>query len=296
MNFPVNQFSQSFPSSGQPSPDSSHVSSKPQNAATSSSSRQQPISPPTHAMQYRAIGLLWGQYQPQKEQLTRGTLSLSDGTEIDAVLLGRAIGVVKNHVDLEQAHLWVVYPRTRQNDDHLHVQIVGVWEPETLGQPQPSSTESTSAESEGTSPVALAKEGGYFSVRGEVVYYSQEEEKVIVKIKQSPRRDSESPKFFKLKLQGTLPEKPLGRFWDLQVQWQDNALAIQGAEQIGILSPKNKKGRKKPPKKGSSRPERTQGAPSRPRPHPRGEQAADRPASKQKPRPKPTKRPEKKSD
>ncbi|MFE4106024.1 hypothetical protein [Almyronema epifaneia] len=111
-------------------------------AAVSSKSelpRQQPISPPSEPMQYRAIGLVKGCYVPSEEQFNRGQLQAADGTEIDTVLLGRVTSLVKNHLDLEKPHLWVVYPRTRKlnfrspnSEVMLHLQIVGVWEPETL--------------------------------------------------------------------------------------------------------------------------------------------------------------------
>lgn len=95
-------------------------------------SRQQPIPPASEPMQYRAIGLVRGRYVPSDEQFTRGNLHTDDGVAIDAVLLGRVMSLVKKHVDLEQSHLWVVYPRTREKEYDLHVQIVGVWEPESL--------------------------------------------------------------------------------------------------------------------------------------------------------------------
>ena len=107
--------------------------------------RAQPIPPPSEPMQYRAIGLVRGKYAPSEEQFTRGNLHAEEGTEIDAVLLGRVMSLVKNHLDLEQPHLWVVYPRTRQNDDKLHVQIVGVWEPEKLNR-DPSCPPETDAD------------------------------------------------------------------------------------------------------------------------------------------------------
>ena len=87
--------------------------------------RKHPIPPPSDPKQYRAIGLIQGRYQFSEEQLTQGTVWTPDGTAIDAVLLGRVLSLVKNHLDLSENHLWVVYPRTRQKDDHLHVQIVG---------------------------------------------------------------------------------------------------------------------------------------------------------------------------
>ncbi len=90
--------------------------------------RQQPIPPPSEPMQYRAIGLVRGRYLASSEQFTQGTLLTTDGVELNAVLLGRIMSLVKNHLDLDKEHLWVVYPRTRQENDTLHIQIVGVWE------------------------------------------------------------------------------------------------------------------------------------------------------------------------
>ncbi|MEM6835823.1 MAG: hypothetical protein AAF609_03125 [Cyanobacteria bacterium P01_C01_bin.120] len=103
-----------------------------------------PIAPPSEPMQYRAIGLVKGTYQPSEEQLNRGDMMTEDGTTMSAVLLGRVTSLIKKHIDLTESHLWVVYPRTRQpaedeeesaTDSGLHLQIVGVWEPDTLGLP-----------------------------------------------------------------------------------------------------------------------------------------------------------------
>ncbi|MGD1918452.1 MAG: hypothetical protein ACFCAD_05940 [Pleurocapsa sp.] len=126
--------------------------------------RIQPIPPPSHLRQYRAIGLIKAKYVQSTEQMTQGTLITTDGAEIEAVLLGRIISLIKNHLDLEQEHLWVVYPRTKMKDDRLHVQNVGVWEPETLNQDDNVEED----------PGELA-EHGYFSIRGEVIFYSLEE-------------------------------------------------------------------------------------------------------------------------
>nr|WP_206816817.1 hypothetical protein [Chroococcus sp. FPU101] len=209
--------------------------------------RNQPIPPPSHPRQYRAIGLVYGQYQREEEQLTKGNIITQDGTALDAVVLGRVISLVKNHLDLEKPHLWVVYPRTRQEDDHLHVQIVGVWEPETLKQETPDGEETPA---EITPEVATSPNPGYFSIRGEVIFASLEEETVIIKIRQSPKKDEEKPKFFKLKLKGTLPSnRPFKRFWDLQVQLEGSSLMIQQGEDLGFAS------KRKPfDKKGGGRP------------------------------------------
>lgn len=221
--------------------------------------RNEPIPPPSHPRQYRAIGLIRGHYKRSEEQMTRGSLITSDGTEIEAVLLGRTISLLKNHLDLEQPHLWVVYPRTRQQDDCLHIQIVGVWEPETLNKEASSTPEVTSEKTE----------SGYFSIRGEVVYYSQDKKTIIVKIRQSPKKEDERPKFFKLKLEGELPDRPVGHFWDLQAQLQADSLFVREASDLGQLFKKKPFSRK--PMKGG-RPERSDRS-ARP-------QRSDRPAKR----------------
>ncbi len=211
--------------------------SVPNNSETPSSpERQQPIPPPSHPRQYRAIGLIRARYQQSEEQMTQGTLITPEGTEIEAVLLGRVISLIKNHLDLAKEHLWVVYPRTKIEESRLHVQIVGVWEPETLNQ---NSTVSQSSEE---------ADDGYFSIRGEVIFYSNEEKTIVVKIKQFPRKEGDKPKFFKLKLQGTLGEKPLRRFWDLKVRLKGETLIIEEGTDLGFAQkrkPKFKKDRKK---------------------------------------------------
>ncbi|MGC1396480.1 MAG: hypothetical protein WA828_19630 [Coleofasciculaceae cyanobacterium] len=262
--------------------------------------RQQPIPPPSEPMQYRAIGLVKGKYMPSAEQLTRGTLLATDGTLIDAVLLGRVMSLVKNHLNLDQAHLWVVYPRSRQEDGNLHVQIVGVWEPEKLN--QATSTEIPAVEEsqpEVDTPDVPADglpvlKNGYFSIRGEVIYQSREEEQVIVKIRQSPRKETEKIKFFKLKLKGFLGERVIGHFWDLQIDLQASALVIQEANDIGLLPVKKRVGGGRKPFNKGRRPDSRKSTNSQ-RPVRKGERpaaTAPTPVKRKDPLPKPVKRAE----
>ncbi|MEO9125388.1 MAG: hypothetical protein ABI262_11995 [Microcoleus sp.] len=225
--------------------------------------RQHPIPPPSEPRQYRAVGLVRGRYTQSEEQFTRGMLIAADGTAIDAVLLGRVMSLVKNHLDLEQEHLWVVYPRTRQEDGNLHAQIMGVWEPETLKKsPEPSSDEENEevGEIETSDEASIASlppseadvEDGYFSIRGEVIYQQSQEDQekyLIVKIKQAPRKNDDKMKFFKLKLKGDVGTKAIGFFWDFHVKLQADSLMIEQANNIGALPIKK---RKFPP--GSSKP------------------------------------------
>jgi hypothetical protein len=226
--------------------------------------RQQPIPPPSEPMQYRAIGLVRGRYHASSEQFTQGTLLTTDGVELNAVLLGRIMSLVKNHLDLEKEHLWVVYPRTRQENDTLHIQIVGVWEPENLAKNSTDEDESDldlqelqttddglSENSElstiATIPSSEVADGG-FSVRGEVVYQSFDAKSLVVKIRQAARKPTEKPKYFKLKLRGVLTTKAVGKFWDFQAKREADVLIVEKAEAIADLPKK-----RKPPFKGGPR-------------------------------------------
>ena len=71
----------------------------------SATMRQHPISPVTEPMQYRAIGVVRGTYVPaDPEQLTRGVIQTEDGSEIDAVVLGRVLTLMRRHLDLSKSH------------------------------------------------------------------------------------------------------------------------------------------------------------------------------------------------
>ncbi len=209
--------------------------------------RQQPIPPPSEPKQYRAIGLVRGRYTPTDEQFTRGAMLTSDGTEVEAVLLGRVMSLVRNHLDLEQQHLWVVYPRTREMRQDLHVQIVGVWEPEKLNKEGEDASELEASPQSDSSPAASSTpedsgfDENYFSIRGEVVFYSAEEQQIVVKIQQAPRKTADREKAFKLRLDGVLSSpKALGYFWDLQVERRGAALVVTSGTPIGLVPPKKK--------------------------------------------------------
>ncbi|MBN3885109.1 MAG: hypothetical protein V7K64_03385 [Nostoc sp.] len=225
--------------------------------------RQQPIPPPSEPMQYRAIGLVRGRYHASSEQFTQGTLLTADGVELNAVLLGRIMSLVKNHLDLEKEHLWVVYPRTRQENDTLHIQIVGVWEPENLAKNSTDEDESDlelqlqtlddglseNSELNTTAPKPSSEvaDGG-FSVRGEVVYQSFDAKSLVVKIRQAPRKSTDKPKYFKLKLRGVLTTKAVGKFWDFQAKREADVLVVEKAQAIADLPKK-----RRPPFKGGPR-------------------------------------------
>lgn len=219
--------------------------------------RHLPIAPPSEPMQYRAIGLVRGTYTPaEADQLNRGNLVTDDGFTVDSVLLGRVTSLVKKHLDLAVPHLWVVYPRTRREvetneDQDLHFQIVGVWEPETLGLPGESPkgeaqiTDDIPATSEASPLPDLAAaepivDDHYFSVRGEVVKCEPEEELITVKILQGIKQTPGGAKSFKLTLKGQISGRTVGYFWDFQVKRDAKTLAVAAASVVGIVPPKKR--------------------------------------------------------
>ncbi|HIK15642.1 MAG TPA: hypothetical protein IGS53_10210 [Leptolyngbyaceae cyanobacterium M33_DOE_097] len=220
-------------------------------------SRFQPIPPPSEPKQYRAIGLIRGCYTPSEEQFTRGEMKIADGTAVEAVLLGRVMSLVKNHLDLTQEHLWVVYPRTRLQQSDLHLQVVGVWEPEKLQKEllegeegealeateEPATEPESSVEPISTENLTPGYDDDYFSIRGEVIGVTPEEDTITIRIQQSPKKGKQKAKAFKLHLKGTLPSpKTIGYFWELHVKRIGTDLTIAEGNVIGLVPPKKKSG------------------------------------------------------
>ncbi|MFN9631722.1 MAG: hypothetical protein ACK59A_16060 [Cyanobacteriota bacterium] len=198
--------------------------------------RQHPIPPVSEPQQYRAIGLVRGVFVPQDNDLpTRGRLLTSEGSDLEAVVLGRLLTLMRRHLDISQPHLWVVYPRSR-DDKTLHLQLMGVWEPSTLSR----SDDETPSPLEDTLP-----EGDdYFSVRGELIYTRPESNDVVVKVRQLPRADGTRPTPFKLHLSGSVPMEHLRHFIAIDARRQGSGLAIERFEVIAELPQRGNRGGK----------------------------------------------------
>jgi hypothetical protein len=203
-----------------------------------------PIPLASEPLQYRAIGLVRGKYSPAPDELTRGSMLADDGTVIDAVLLGRIMSLTKKHLDLEQSHLWVVYPRIRKDDGKLHIQVMGIWDPKLV---YGSDVEAPAAPAE-ILPEAdhVVIPENYFSVRGEVIFQARDTKEIFVKVRQSPRKKDEEPRHFKLRLIGDFPQKMVGDFWEFDVLRQGDDLVIRTGNQVAALRPKPSKGGGRP--------------------------------------------------
>jgi hypothetical protein len=210
-----------------------------------------PISPPSEPMQFRAIGLVQGKYHPSEERFNRGMLEVEGGLWLDAVLLGQVMSLVKKYIDLERPYFWVVYPRTREKEQTLHLQVVGVWSADGFS-PITGEEQAPAPAPEVSADLAQPIEDGYFSVRGQIVYQAHDKELLYVKIQQMARKTKardERNKAFKLKITGTLPQKAVGYFWDLDVKRQGNDLVLQSGTSIALMPvQKNQHPQKRPGK------------------------------------------------
>jgi hypothetical protein len=217
--------------------------------------RDHPISPVTEPLQYRAIGVVRGTYRPESDdQLTRGVLIGSDGNELEAVVLGRMLTLMRRHLDMSMPHLWVVYPRCRESDQ-LHLQIAGIWEPSTLATAEASDAESVDAEaSEAQASLDQLPEGDdFFSIRGELIFTKPEANELVVKVRQLPRADGFRPLPFKVQLTGELPLEHLRHFVSLDVRRQGQLLVVESFEVIAPMPTRGGKGREGS-RKGGARP------------------------------------------
>ena len=208
--------------------------------------KNHPIPSVTDPLQYRAIGLVRGIYKPQDDDtFTRGALIDSKGNEIDSVVLGRVITLIKNHVPLEKTHLWVVYPRCR-NNQNLHLQITGIWEPSTLKKDLLDSEELNEDSVLKVDSDSLLEGDDYFSIRGELIFTKPEEKEVVIKIRQKPRNQQKKALPFKLNLKGEIPINYLKHFISLDVRRIDYQLLVEDFQIIGPISQQqiNNKSRK----------------------------------------------------
>ena len=195
-----------------------------------------PIPLVTDPLQYRAIGMVRGIYKPQdNDNFTRGALIDSKGNEIDSVLLGRVITLIRNHVSLEKPHLWVVYPRCR-NNQNLHLQITGIWEPSTLKKDLMEKEILNEPLIPKVDSDDLSEGDDYFSIRGELVFTKPEDKEVVIKIRQKPRNHQKKALPFKVNLKGEVPINYLKHFISLNVRRIDYQLLVEDFQVIGPIT------------------------------------------------------------
>ena len=186
-----------------------------------------PIPKVTNQLQQRAIGIINGKFTPHgSEQLNRGFLIDNKGEKIETVVLGKALSLLKKHIDLKKSHYWIVYPKNK-NTQNLHLQIVGVWHPYQLNDfPNDSKTNFSKLLEE------LDLKDNYFSVRGDLVYVNTQKKEVVIRICSSPISKRLKNPTFKIIVQGEISLNFLNNFVSLDVVRDGNILRMVKCEII----------------------------------------------------------------
>ena len=187
-----------------------------------------PIPKVTNELQYRAIGIVNGIYTPlDKNQLSRGSLTDSQGKKIETVVLGKALSLLKKYISLEKSYFWIVYPKNK-NTQNLHLQVVGVWDPYQFN--------NIKIESSKKEPIKLLEEldlkDNYFSIRGELVYVNTPKKEFVMKIISSSQSKKIKNKNFKVVIKGELSLDMLNKFISLDVNRDGSTLHLVGYEVI----------------------------------------------------------------
>ena len=137
-----------------------------------------PIPQVTDPLQYRAIGIVNGKFTPHdSDQLNKGLITDNQGEKIETVVLGKALSLLKKHIDLNKNYFWVVYPKNK-NTQNLHLQVAGIWDPFQFNDlPNKSAKINFSKLLE-----ELDLKDNYFSVRGKLVFVNKPKKEIVIKI------------------------------------------------------------------------------------------------------------------
>jgi len=181
-----------------------------------------PIPQVTNKLQYRAIGIINGKFTPHdSKSLNRGFLIDNKGEEIETVVLGKALSLLKKHLDLKKSYFWIVYPKNK-NTQNLHLQVAGIWDPYQLNDfPNDSSKTNFSKLLE-----ELDLKDNYFSVRGELVFVNTQKKEFVIKILPASKLKNLKNKNFKLVIKGEISLDLLNNFVSLDINRDGNALKL----------------------------------------------------------------------
>ncbi len=181
-----------------------------------------PIPKVTNQLQYRAIGIINGKFVPDgSDQLNRGFLIDKKGGEIETVVLGKALSLLKKYIDLKKSYYWIVYPKNK-NTQNLHLQVAGIWDPYQLNDfPNDSSKTNFSKLLE-----ELDLKDNYFSVRGELVFVNTQKKEIVIKICSAIKSKNLKYKNFKLVIKGELSLELLHSFLSLDINRDGNSLEL----------------------------------------------------------------------
>mgnify|MGYP001175005794 FL=1 len=185
-----------------------------------------PIQKVTDNLQNRAIGIIYASYKPTStDSLNKGILKDQNNLTLDAVVLGKTLPLIKKYIDFNKKYFFIVYPRNK-NSDCLHLQIAGIWDPNSLNKEQKDHSQN---------PHEILKnfdlKDNYFSIRGKLIFVKIPEKEVIIKITPSKLLNNKN-KSFKLILKAELPLNLINSFLSIDALREGNTLHMQNFEVI----------------------------------------------------------------
>jgi len=198
----------------------------------SSPHERKAFAPAYSRLQYRAIGLVRGQYFPSAEDMINGILVTDDGTIAPTSFLASSLHFLKTHLELlNTPQFFVVYPITRVEPPYLHFTVKGI---------QKVSQED---------PETLLNQKDCFNIRGMITYIGNKDKKFITRIYRNEtisEAEPKSQKFSLLTIKGTLASEAHGQFADLEVRREGDQLILEKASFVAqLLQPKQQKQKKK---------------------------------------------------
>jgi len=185
-----------------------------------------PIQKVTENLQNRAIGIIYGSYKPSNsESLNKGILKDQNNLPLDTVVLGKTLPLIKKYIDFNKKYFFIVYPRNK-NSESLHLQIAGIWDPNSLNKEQKDYTQNTHEILKN-----FDLKDNYFSIRGKLIFVKIPEKEVIIKITPSKLLNNKN-KSFKLILKAELPLNLINSFLSIDALREGNSLRMENFEVI----------------------------------------------------------------
>ena len=194
-----------------------------------------PIPRVSNQLQYRAIGIVNGKFIPDNsDQLNRGFITDNKGEKIQTVILGKALSLLKKHIDLKKSYFWIVYPKNK-NTQNLHLQVAGIWDPYQFNDFHNDSSKTNFSKL----LEELDLKDNYFSVRGELVFVNTQKKEIVIKVYCSSKLQNSKMKNFKLVIKGEISLEFLNSFVSLDVTREGNSLKLLDYQVVEKNLPKN---------------------------------------------------------
>ena len=182
-----------------------------------------PIPKVSNKKQFRAIGIVCGMYKPHESNLiNKGFIEDSNGLKIDAVVLGKALPVIKKFINFEKQYFWIVYPRNKDSNN-IHLQIAGIWDPSNF-----KNVDNYKINKTHDLLLSLDLKDNLFSIRGKLIFINSQEKELFIRICPSNQKN----KAFKILVKGEISMKHINSFVSLEVIRIENSLFLEKFEII----------------------------------------------------------------